>query len=63
MGRKGKAAGFWFSKPEGKSYFRRDDNIKMDLKQLHRKDVGSILAYERDKRWAFVNTAMNIRVP
>ena len=56
-------------KPEGKRplgrYRRRwEDNIKMDLQEVG----GGFgywmeLAQVRDRWWALVNTAMNIRVP
>ena len=55
-------AEFWLAKTEGQRHFRCNDNIKMDLEELYRKGGVSILAYDRDKLWAFVNTVMSVRV-
>jgi hypothetical protein len=43
---------------------REDDNIKRDIKEVEREDVGWIHhIYERDKRRDAVNAVMKIRVP
>jgi hypothetical protein len=44
--------------------YRREDNIKMDLREIGFGDVDWInLAQDRDRWRALVNTVMNIRVP
>jgi len=55
-------------KPEGKRQFgtprrRWEDNIKMDLKEVDGEGMDWIdLTQDRDRRWAFVNPVMNLRV-
>jgi hypothetical protein len=56
-------------RPEGKRPLRRhrhrwEDNIKMDLRETGIDGANWIhLAQDRVQWWAFVNTAMNLRVP
>jgi hypothetical protein len=51
-------------RPLGRSRRRREDNIKMDLKEIGFGDVDWIdLAQDRDRWRALVNTVMNLRVP
>jgi hypothetical protein len=56
-------------KPKGKRPFGRprrkwEDNIKMDLQEVGWGLMNWIeLAQNRDRWWALVNTAMNLRVP
>jgi len=54
-------------KPDGKTQFGRpipkcEDNIKIDRQEVGRGDWIA-LAQDRDRRWLFVSTAMNLRVP
>jgi hypothetical protein len=43
---------------------RREDNIRMDLRELRSEVVNWMhLAQDRDQRWAVVNTVMNLWVP
>jgi hypothetical protein len=56
-------------KPEGKRPFgrprrRREDNIKLDIREIGRKGVDWMhLVQDRDQCWDLVNTVMNCRVP
>jgi hypothetical protein len=56
-------------RPEGKRSLGRprcrwEDNIKMDLREIRIDGANWIqLAQDRVQWWAFVNTAMNLRVP
>jgi hypothetical protein len=61
--------GFWMGGPEGKRPLgrprcRREDNIKMNLRQIRIDGANWIrLSQDRDKWRAFENTVMNLRVP
>jgi hypothetical protein len=51
-------------RPLGRPRRRWEENIKMDLREVGFGDVNWIhLAQDRDRWRAFVNTAMNLRVP
>jgi hypothetical protein len=51
-------------RPLGRPKRGREDNIKMDLREIGFGDVDWIhLAQDRDKWRALVNTVMNLRVP
>jgi hypothetical protein len=51
-------------RPLGRPRHRREDSIKMDLREIGFGDVDWIdLALDRDRWQALVNTAMNLRVP
>jgi hypothetical protein len=51
-------------RPLGRPRRRREDNIKMDLREIGFGDVDWIhLAQDRDRWQALVNTVMNFRVP
>jgi hypothetical protein len=51
-------------RPLGRPTRRREDNIKMDLREIGFGDVDWInLAQDRDTWRALVNTVMNLRVP
>jgi hypothetical protein len=51
-------------RPLGRPRRRWEDNIKMDLRETGFGDVDWIhWAQDRDRRWALVNTVMNLRVP
>jgi hypothetical protein len=56
-------------RPEGKRPLerprrRREDNIKLDLREIWISGANWIqLAQDRVRWWAFVNTVMNLRVP
>jgi hypothetical protein len=56
-------------KPEGKRPLERStrrwvDNIRMDLGEVGREVVDWIgLAQDRNRRWALVNSVLNLRVP
>jgi hypothetical protein len=42
---------------------RREDNIRMDLREIGWKDVGWIhLVQDRGQWWALVNTVMKLRI-
>jgi hypothetical protein len=57
----GKAEG---NKPVGRSGRRREENIKMDLREIVWSGMDWInLAQDRDQWKALVNTGMNFRVP
>jgi hypothetical protein len=48
----------------GRPRRRREDNIKMDIREIGFRDVDWIhLAQDRDRWRALVNTVMNLRVP
>jgi hypothetical protein len=48
----------------GRPRRKREDNIKMDLREIGFGDVDSIhWAQDRDRWRALVNTVMNLRVP
>jgi len=61
--------GFGWGKPEGnrplgKPRHRREDNIKVDLKEVGCEDMGWIgVAQGRDRWRALVNAVKNFRVP
>jgi len=49
--------------PPGSSRRKRDDNIKMDLEAKGWKGVYFIaLDQDRERKWIFVDAAMNLRV-
>jgi hypothetical protein len=51
-------------RPLGRRRPRWEINIKMDLQEVGFGVMDWIeLAQDRDKRWALVNTVMNLRVP
>ena len=51
-------------RPLGRLRRRWDDNMKMDLQGLGRRDMDWIeLAQNRDRWWVLVTTVMNFRVP
>jgi hypothetical protein len=51
-------------RPLGRPRRRCDGNIKMDLREIGIDGANWIrLAQDRVRWWAFVNTAMNLRVP
>jgi hypothetical protein len=51
-------------RPLGRPRRRWEDNIKMDLREIGWGGMDWInLAQDRDRRRAFVNMVMNIRVP
>jgi hypothetical protein len=51
-------------RPLGRPRRRREDNIKMDLREIGNDGVNLIrLAQDRVQWQAFVNTVMNLRVP
>jgi hypothetical protein len=51
-------------RPLGRPRRRREDNIKMDLREIGFGDVDSFhWAQDRDRWRALVNTVMNLRVP
>jgi hypothetical protein len=51
-------------RPLGRPTRRREDNIKMDLREIGFGDVDWInLAWDRNTWRALVNTVMNLRVP
>ncbi|KAJ4434334.1 hypothetical protein ANN_22891 [Periplaneta americana] len=51
-------------RPLGRSRRRWEDNIKMDLREVGYDDRDWInLAQDRDRWWAYVRAAMNLRVP
>jgi hypothetical protein len=72
VARKGEVRGAYnilVGRPEGRRTLgrprrRREDNIKMDLREIGFGDVDWIhWAQDRDRWRALVNTAMNLRVP
>jgi len=48
--------------PLGRPRRRRDDNIKIDLREVGGGGDWMGLAQDRDRWWALVNTVMNPRV-
>ena len=52
-------------KPRGRPSRRWEDNNKMDLQEVGLGEAlgGIDLAHDRDRWWALVNAAMNLRVP
>jgi hypothetical protein len=51
-------------RPRGRPRRRWEDNIKLDLREIGIDGANWILlAQNRVKWWAFVNTVMNLRVP
>jgi hypothetical protein len=56
-------------KPEGKRSLgrpkcKKEDDIKMDFREIGCEGVGWIhLAQERNRWWTFVNTVLNLLVP
>jgi hypothetical protein len=51
-------------KPEGKRPGRREDNIRMDLREIWWEGVDWMhLVQDKDQWRASVNTVMNLRVP
>ena len=51
-------------RPLGRPKRRWEDNIKMDLQEVGCGGMDWIgLAQDRDRLWALVNAAMNLRVP
>ena len=51
-------------RPVGRRRRRWEDNIKTDLQEVGCGDMDWIeLAEDRDRWWALVNAAMNLRVP
>jgi hypothetical protein len=51
-------------RPRARPRFRREDNIKVNLKKTGWKSVDWIhLAQDRNQWWDLVNTVMNLRVP
>jgi hypothetical protein len=51
-------------RPLGRHRHRREDNIKMDLREIGIDGTNWIrLAQERVQWWVFVNTVLNPRVP
>jgi hypothetical protein len=50
--------------PLGRPRRRREDNIKMDIREIGIDEANWIqLAQDRVQWWTFVNTVMNLRVP
>jgi hypothetical protein len=51
-------------RPLGRHWYRWEDNIKMDRREIVWEDVDWIcLIQDRDQLWAVVSTVMNLRVP
>jgi hypothetical protein len=69
VARMGERRGVLVGKPEdrrplGRPRRRREDNIKMDLREVGWRDIDWInLAQDRNRWWAVVYTVMNFRVP
>jgi len=69
MGRREVYTGFWWrhlkdKRPLGIPRRRREDNIKMDLKEVECGGMDWIdLAQDRDRWRELVNALMNVRVP
>jgi hypothetical protein len=59
----------FIGRPEGKRLLgrprrRREDNIKLDLREIGMDGTNCIwVAQHRVQWWAFVSTVMNLRVP
>jgi hypothetical protein len=55
---------FTVPQPLGSPRLRREDNIKMDLREIGLRDVDWIyLAQDKDRWRALVNTVMSLQVP
>jgi hypothetical protein len=67
LGRRGRHIGFWWEiqkRPLRRPRRRREDNIKMDLREIGLDTMDwTDLAQERDQWRALVNTVMKLRVP
>ena len=50
-------------RPLGRPRRRWEDNIKMYLREVGGVGDWMELAQDRDRRWALVNTVMNLQVP
>jgi hypothetical protein len=50
------------NRPLGRPRRRWEDNIKMDIQEVGGSGDWMELAQDRDRRWALVNTLMNLRV-
>jgi hypothetical protein len=56
--------GFWLGGPKGRPRHRREDNIKMGLREIQINGANWIwLAQDRVQWWAFVSIVINLWVP